>query len=148
SGVNLGPRAAWISGGLLLLVVLCITIGYKGLRLTTFNPDYARALGISTLFWHFSFMSLISLTTVLSFESVGAILVVAFLIVPPATAYLLTHDLKRMLFLATGIGIANAGGGFFLAYTINGSIAGAMASVSGFLFILAYIYSQYRRKSK
>ena len=134
SGYNMGPRTVWIASGLLLLIVLFIWKGYKGLFITTFNEEFAKALGIGVAFWHYALMGAVSLTTVVSFESVGAILVVALLIVPPATAYLITTNLKKMLVLASIFGILSAFGGYYLAAAINGSIAGAMATVAGILF--------------
>jgi manganese/zinc/iron transport system permease protein len=72
---------------------------------------------------------------------VGAILVVAMLIVPPNTAYLLTDRLSRMLIYSVIIGILSAIGGYWLAWLIDGSIAGAIAAVSGLLFLLAALFS-------
>src|SRR5690606_11522941 len=142
SGANLGPRALWISGSVLLIIILALWKGYKGLALTTFNADYAKALGISTAFWHFGFMGLVSLTTVVSFESVGAILVVALLIAPPATAYHITDSLKKMLWLTSLLGIFTAIGGYYLALILDGSIAGAMATFAGILFAGAWGWSR------
>jgi manganese/zinc/iron transport system permease protein len=133
-GLNLGPVALWVSGAMLLIILLFLKIGYNGLFITTFNEDYAQALGIRVALWHYLLMGLVSLTTVISFESVGAILVVALLIVPPATAYLLTRELKKMLWLSSAFGILCSLGGYYLAVLINGSIAGAMATVAGGLF--------------
>lgn len=141
SGTNLGPIAVWTMGIVLLLICAIILFGYKGLFITTFDPAFATALGISTSFWHYLLMSAVSLTTVVAFESVGAILVVAFLIGPAATAYLLTNKLSTMLILASLIGILAAIGGYYLAVLINGSIAGAMAAVVGLLFGLALLFS-------
>jgi manganese/zinc/iron transport system permease protein len=138
-GVNMGPRAVWITGGLLVLILALIGIGYKGLLLTTFNPEHAASIGISVAFWHYLLMSAVSVTTVVSFESVGAILVVAFLIVPPATAYLLTDKLKPMLALTVLFGFGAAVGGYYLASWIDGSIAGAMSVVAGVFFIIALV---------
>jgi manganese/zinc/iron transport system permease protein len=143
-GANMGPRTVWILSGALLLVFGFVTAGYKGLQVTTFDPSYAAAIGISTAFWHYSLMSAVSITTVLSFESVGAILVVAFLVVPPATAYLLTDRLPRMLALTVLLGIASAVGGYYLAAAIDGSIAGAMSVVAGGVFVLAMIFQRFR----
>ncbi len=150
SGYNMGPRTVWIASGLLLLIVLFIWKGYKGLFITTFNEEFAKALGIGVAFWHYALMGAVSLTTVVSFESVGAILVVALLIVPPATAYLITTNLKKMLVLASIFGILSAFGGYYLAAAINGSIAGAMATVAGILFGIVWvaILMQKRRPSK
>ncbi len=141
AGRSLGPRNVWIMGGTLLLVLLMITLGYKGLQITTFNSEFAASLGISAAFWHYLLMSAVSVTTVVSFESVGAILVVAFLIVPPATAYLLTRRLTHMLWLTALFGVLSALGGYYLALLLDGSIAGAMAVVAGFLFALARLFS-------
>lgn len=148
SGQTIGPKALWIAGALLAIIVLFIWLGYKGLFLTSFNADYAKALGISTLFWHFSFMGLVSLTTVVSFESVGAILVVALLIAPAAAAYLLVGQLKPMLYLSSIFGVLTAISGYYLAVALDGSIAGAMATSSGVIFTLSFIISRIRNIAK
>lgn len=134
SGTIMGPRPVYILSGVLLLVVAFIWLGYKELKLTSFDPAFASALGISTALWHYLLMAAVSLTTVSSFESVGAILVIAFLVGPPATAYLLTHDLKRMLAITVALGIFIAFTGYWMAYWLNASIAGCMAVVTGICF--------------
>lgn len=139
-GSNLGPVAVWQMGSIFSLILALIGFGYRGLKITTFNPAYAAGLGISTAFWHYLLMSAVSVTTVLSFESVGAILVVAFLIVPPATAYLLTDSLPKMLLLTAVFGFLSSLGGYYLASWINGSIAGAMAVVAGLFMMLALLF--------
>lgn len=147
-GANLGPRTVWIMAGALMVVVAFILLGYKGLEITTFNPEYAAAIGISTGLWHYLLMGAVSMTTVLSFESVGAILVVAFLVVPPAAAYLLTERLPQLLLLSAAFGIGSAAGGYFLALWVDGSIAGAMSVVAGMIFAVALIISKIREKSR
>ena len=134
-GTILGPRPVYILSGVLLLVVAFIRLGYKELKLTSFDPAFASALGISTALWHYLLMAAVSITTVSSFESVGAILVIAFLIGPPATAYLLTHDLKRMLAITVALGIFIAFVGYWMAYWLNASIAGCMAVITGMCFL-------------
>ena len=141
TGHQLGPRAVWIMGGVLLVIIAFVLIGYKELYLTTFDPKYAASIGISVTFWHYLLMGAVSLTTVGAFESVGAILVVAFLIVPPATAYLLTEDFKKMLLLSAGLGIGSAFIGYYLAVWLDGSIAGAMSVVAGIFFLMALLFS-------
>lgn len=141
---NFGPRSIWIAGGMLLLILFLLIRGYKGLFLTTFNEEYAAALGINVAFWHYLLMSSVSLTTVISFESVGAILVVAFLIVPPATAYLLSDQLKPMLWLTSLFAVLSSIGGYYLAVLINGSIAGAMATVAGVIFCIVWAITLFR----
>lgn len=141
SGIELGPRTVWILGGVLIGVLSLVRFGYKELTVTTFDPQFAAAIGISTSLWHYILMGAVSLTTVASFESVGAVLVVAFLVVPPATAYLLTDKLSTMLALSALTGILSAAGGYALAAAIDGSIAGAMAAVAGLEFALAFLFS-------
>jgi len=141
NGLLLGPRPVWITGGAMLLIIGLVVIGYRGLEITTFNAEYAAAIGISTAFWHYLLMSAVSITTVVSFESVGAILVVAFLIVPPATAYLLTEKLVPMLWLTVLFGVLSAAFGYGLAALIDGSIAGAMSVVAGFFLAVALLFS-------
>ncbi|NBG65642.1 metal ABC transporter permease [Acidiluteibacter ferrifornacis] len=144
SGVSLGPRPVWIGGVTLILIVTFIIWGYKGLFITSFNEEYAKAIGISAAFWHYALMSSVSLTTVVAFESVGAILVVAFLIVPAATAYLIVDDLKKMLLLSALFGTLSAISGYYLAYTMDGSIAGAMATMTGIFFTIVFIIQKIR----
>lgn len=141
SGNILGPRVLYIAGAVLAILLLFISLGYKELFLTTFDPAYAAAIGISTTLWHYLLMGAVSITTVASFESVGAILVVALLIAPPATAYLLTENLKKMMIISSLLGVVISAGGYYLAAWLDGSIAGAMATVAGFLFGLAFLFA-------
>ena len=141
NGKMLGPGPVWITGGGFLLILGLVIFGFRGFEITTFNPEYAAAIGISTVFWHYLLMSAVSITTVISFESVGAILVVAFLIVPPATAYLLTDKLQHMLWLTALFGVLSAFFGYYLAVAIDGSIAGAMSVVAGIFLTLALLLS-------
>lgn len=148
AGTIMGPRVLYISGTVLLILIAFISLGYKELFLTTFDPAYASAIGISTVMWHYLLMGAVSLTTVASFESVGAILVVALLIAPPATAYLLVDDFKKMLLLTSLIGVIVAISGYYLAAWLDGSIAGAMASVAGLFFLFAFLFTRRTKKLK
>ncbi|HRI89426.1 MAG TPA: metal ABC transporter permease [Candidatus Hydrogenedentes bacterium] len=138
---SLGPRAVWILGAITVLNLAFIGLGYKQLKLTSFDPGLAAAVGINVQLWHYLLMGFVSLTTVGAFESVGAILVVAMLIVPPNTAYLLTDRLSRMIMLSVVFGVLSAIGGYWLAAQLDGSIAGAIAVVSGAFFVAAMLFS-------
>jgi manganese/zinc/iron transport system permease protein len=113
--------------------------GYKGLFITTFDPDFALSTGVAVTFWHYFLMSGVSLTTVVSFESVGAILVIAFLSGPPAIAYLLTEDFKKMLILACLVGILCSIGGYYAAKWLDVSVAGAISTFIGLVFMVVFI---------
>lgn len=145
-GTIMGPRPVYILGMVLLIVALFIKLGYKELKLTAFDPAFASAIGISTAVWHYLLMAAVSLTTVSSFESVGAILVIAFLVGPPATAYLLTDNLRYMLMITIVLGIFIAFLGYWLAYWLNASIAGSMAVVTGLCFAAAFIAPRRSKK--
>jgi manganese/zinc/iron transport system permease protein len=140
-GVNLGPRSLYIMGFILLLIVSFIVIFYKELFLTTFDPAFAKAIGISTVMWHYLLMGAVSATTVASFESVGAILVVALMIGPAATAYLITDQFRRMLVISVIIGVVASVSGFYIAVWLDGSIAGAIAMMCGVLFMVTLFFS-------
>lgn len=132
-GQSLGPRAVWILGGAVLANIAFIVAFYKQLKISSFDPSMARAVGLNERLWHYLLMTMISLTVVAAFESVGAILVVAMLIVPGATAYLLTHRLSTLLVLSGLIGAAGAVGGFFVARALDASISGSITVVSGII---------------
>lgn len=136
-GADYGPRPVWILGGILLANLLFILLFYKQLKISSFDPEIARAVGINERLWHYLLMTMVSLTVVAAFESVGAILVVAMLIIPGATAHLLTRRLPTLLILSVVIGIVCAVGGFFAASWFDASIAGFMAVVGGVVFGLA-----------
>lgn len=137
----LGPRAMWTMGAMFAVNLIVIGLFYKELKLCAFDAGMAAAIGINVALFHYLLMGLVSLTTVAAFESVGAILSVAMLIVPGATAYLLTHDMRKMLALSVLFGVASSIGGYAVATWIDCSIAGAMAGVSGLYFVAAVLFS-------
>jgi len=145
-GLNMGPIALW-SSGLLLLAVLAYTfIGFKGLKMSSFNEDYAAVLGIGVAAWNLSLMAMVSFATVVSFESVGAILVVALLVVPAATAYLLVEKLHLLLIGAGSIALLAALGGYALSRWMDTSIAGTVATLLGVQFLIVLLYHQLIQK--
>ncbi len=147
AGHYAGPRQVWILGSTLIIILTSVIIAYRKLVLTTFDPAFASAMGISVVLWQYYLMAGVSLTTVVSFESVGAVLVIAFLSGPAATAFLLTKDFKKMIYLAVGFGISASILGYYTAVWLAGSIAGAIATVIGLQFAIAFIYIQFVRKA-
>jgi manganese/zinc/iron transport system permease protein len=143
-GVDLGPRTLYVMGGVLLLNALFITLLYKELKVSTFDAGLAAALGFSPVLLHYAFMTLVSITAVGAFDAVGSILVVALMIAPPATAYLLTDTLPRMLALSIAVAVAAAVSGFWAAWLVDASIAGSMATAAGVLFMLAFLLAPAR----
>lgn len=138
-GVDIGPKSLWVMGGILLLNLIFILIFYKELKLATFDAALAASLGFSPVLIHYALMTLVSVTAVGAFDAVGSILVVAIMIAPPATAYLLTDKLSRMLLLSAAIAAAAAVSGYWVAHALDTSIAGSIATMTGVLFLLAYL---------
>jgi manganese/zinc/iron transport system permease protein len=135
------PKAVLVMGSVLLVIVITLVLFYKQLLITSFDSAFAAVVGFSVSLWHYVLMALVSTATVASFESVGAILVVALLIVPPATAYLLTDDFKKMLLISCAVGTVASLLGYYLAVVMDGSIAAAIATVSGILFAVVLLFS-------
>jgi manganese/zinc/iron transport system permease protein len=155
AGLDLGPQALWVMGGVLLLNGLFLGAFYKELKLATFDPGLAASLGFRPRALHYALMGLVSLTAVSAFDAVGSILVVALMVGPPATAYLLTDRLSWMMGLSAGTGTLNAVLGYWAAHLLNASIAGAMATTTGLVFGLAVLaaprrglWAQWRRERR
>lgn len=141
SGRDLGPQSLWVMSVLLVLNIGVLTLLYKELKISTFDPALSQSLGFSPTLVHYILMLLLSITTVGAFTAVGAILVVALVIVPAATAYLLTDRLLHMMLGSAIIGALGAIGGFWLAMSVDGSIAGGIVTMLGILFALALLFS-------
>lgn len=138
------PRAMWVMGGILLINLAFITVFYKELKLATFDPALAAALGFTPALLHYSLMTLVSITAVGAFDSVGSVLVVALMVGPAAAARLLTDNLHRMLGLSAGLGAISAIGGYWLARGLDANIAGSMATVIGLMFVLVLVFAPQR----
>jgi len=137
----LRPDRVKIMAAVALAVIAGVVLFFKELKITSFDPATATAMGIPAAFTHYALMSAVSITVVSGMEAVGAILVVAMLIAPGATAYLLTDRLYRILLLAGTIGAVSAVLGFHVALWLDCSTAGAIAVVSTALFFAAWLAS-------
>ncbi|AFZ69649.1 metal ABC transporter permease [Deinococcus peraridilitoris] len=135
------PESLVLMGILALLNAVFVSVFFKELRLSTFDAGLAASLGFAPGVLHYALMTLLSFTTVGAFEAVGAVLIVAFVIVPPASAYLLTRKLAVMLALSLTIGVLSSILGYFLAVAVDASIAGMIASMLGLVFFLCLLFS-------
>ena len=142
-GWNL-PRALVTMSVILGVTILCLFLFYKELKISTFDVGLATSLGFSPALINYGLMSLVSVTCVGAFDAVGAVLVVALMIVPPATSYLLTDRLSVMLFLSSLIGAISAILGYGVAIKFDASIAGSMAGMTGICFLLAFLFAPQR----
>lgn len=137
----------------LVLVILGINvvsflIFFKEFKITTFDPNMSRALGISTVFFNYLLMTQVSATVVGAFRAVGVLMVLAFITGPALMARLLTHDLKRMLVLAVTIGCLSSILGVALSrhllsvYNLALSTGGVVVCTIVFLFLLTVIFTK------
>jgi len=142
-GIEL-PHALVTMGVILALNAGLIALFYKELKLSTFDAGLAATLGFAPGLLHYGLMAMVSVTAVGAFDAVGAVLVVALMVTPAAAAYLLTDDLRKMLVLSVLIAVASALGGYWLARGLNANIAGAMATVTGLIFLVVFLLAPRR----
>lgn len=144
NGYDLGPKSFYVMSVILLLNITLIGLFFKELKISAFDPGLAAALGFSPALMHYGLMTQVSLTAVGAFDAVGAILVVALMVAPPVSAYLLTDRLSHMLGISVLIGILSAIGGYWLAHWLDVNIAGSMATMAGTIFTLIYFLAPQR----
>jgi manganese/zinc/iron transport system permease protein len=140
------PRAALVLAGVTLLNVGFVLCFFKELRISSFDPELATTMGISSNLMHYLLMTLVAVTTVAAFEAVGSIIVIAMLIVPAATAHLLTDRLWLMVVLSVVFAMASAVLGHLSALIVPGwfgfadtSTSGMMAVMAGLLFVVTML---------
>ncbi len=129
------------TAGVTALIVAVIILLYKELLFFTFDPVGAKASGLPTQWLNLGLMILIALTIVISLKAVGVILVLAMLITPGATAYLLTTRLHQMMLLGAGIGAIASLSGLYLSYYYDLPSGPAIVLVAFGLFLLAFLLS-------
>lgn len=126
---------------IMVVIIFCIVLFYKQLLLTSFDPTMAMTIGISTTLVHYMLMTLLSMSIVAGLQSVGVILIIAMLITPPATAYLLSNNLKKILLLSATFGTISAITGLYLSYHFNFASGASIVLVAVALFMLAFLFS-------
>ncbi len=137
-GVSL-PKALVIMTVMSFINLIFVVVFFKELKINTFDSEYAQLSGFSAGILLYSLMALASFTTVSAFDSVGAILVVAFMVAPAASAYLLTNKLRNTVVLAVIIGAIDSVIGYFVSVKLNLSMAGVTAFVMGLVFLIVLL---------
>jgi ABC-type Mn2+/Zn2+ transport system permease subunit len=127
-----------IIAGLSLTVLL---LKWRDLLLFCFDEAHARSLGLNTRFLHFLLLALLSATAVAALQTVGACLVVAMLVTPGATAYLLTDRFSRMLGIATATGAGCGLVGAYASYFLNGSTGGCIVVLQTLVFLTVLAFA-------
>ena len=135
------PRPLMTTLCVLVLNIIVLSLLWKEMKLSSFDPALATTMGLSATLMHYLLMTLVAITTVASFEAVGSILVVAMLIVPAATAHLLSDRLGWMVVIAAIVAVLSAIIGCMAAEYWDTRIAGMMTVAAGFLYTLAVLFS-------
>ncbi len=133
-------EAAVIAGGTLLVVL----VKRRDLLLYCFDPNHARSIGLPVAWLHYGLLILLSLTIVASLKAVGIILVIAMLIAPGATAYLLTDSFERMLVIATAVALTSAALGTIVSFHIDGATGACIVLIQAVFFALAFLFAPKR----
>ncbi len=140
-GVSLGPRYLYVLLGVLLLNILFVSVFYKELKISTFDPGLAHSLGFRPRLLNYLFMSVVSVTITASFYVAGSILTIALMIAPAASALFFTKRLSSMIFVAAGITVVSSILGFYAAYALDAATSGAISVFYGLVFIGAFLFS-------
>ncbi|MCC6887988.1 MAG: metal ABC transporter permease [Hyphomicrobiales bacterium] len=130
-------ETAIVAGGTLVVVLL----KRRDLLLYCFDPNHARSIGLPVRVLHYGLLTLLSLTIVASLKAVGIILVIAMLIAPGATAFLLTASFERMLAIAAAVAIASAAFGTILSFHIDAATGACIVLVQAGAFVLALLFA-------
>ncbi|TYR78555.1 metal ABC transporter permease [Priestia megaterium] len=131
----------WITLIIGIIVLAAVYLFYKELLVTSFDSTMAAAYGLPTRLIHYFLMTLLTMVTVASLQTVGIILVVAMLITPAAAAYLLTERLWIMIFLASGIGMISSILGLYFSFTYNLASGATIVLAATSIFIIAFLLS-------
>jgi manganese transport system permease protein len=131
----------WITVGIGVLVIGLVTLFYKELLVSTFDPTMAQSYGLPNKWIHYALMVVLTMVTVASLQTVGIVLVVAMLITPAATAYLLTNRLSVMIYLAAFFGIIASVLGLYFSFIYNLASGATIVLVSASMFAMAFFFS-------
>ena len=129
-----------------MIAISAVTLGviaakWKDLLLFAFDPNQARAIGLNPTLLHLTLLTLLAATAVAALQAVGACLVVAMLVTPGATAYLLTDRFGRMMGLASVMGVLTSVAGAYGSYFLDGSTGGCIVCLQTAVFLLALVFA-------
>ena len=145
-GNILGVTAAdvWLTAGVSAVVLLIILALYKEFTILSFDPQLATTLRLPARLLDILLSVLTAVAIVVSLQAVGVALVVAMLVTPAATAYLLTRNLRRMMLLAAAIAAGSGVVGLYLSFYLNVASGAAMVLTCTVVFIAVWLWQQIR----
>lgn len=145
-GLDIGPRMMWIMLSVFITGLIMMIVAYPVLKISTFDPVLAKSMGLPVRIVDYVLMVWTSLTVVVAFNTVGAILVVALMIVPPATALLVARTLPHMIMISLGLAAITAYVGFYIALVFDLGTASTMSTFNGLVFLAFFIFLKRKRQ--
>jgi manganese/iron transport system permease protein len=139
------PRDLVLSGGLGAGVILAVVLFYKEFLVVSFDPTFASMLRLRTGLFRYLLLLLIAVTVVVSLQAVGVALVLAMLITPPATAYLLARRLPGMMALSAALGVLSGVVGLYVSYYVGVASGASIVLVSTAFFLLTLLWQACNR---
>jgi manganese/iron transport system permease protein len=126
------------------ITLVAVMLKRRDLLLYCFDPNHARAIGLPVRVLHYGLLIFLSLTIVASLKAVGIILVIAMLVAPGATAYLLTDSFERMLLIAAAIAVSSSVLGTLVSFHIDGATGACIVLIQMAVFLLAFVFAPKR----
>lgn len=142
--LGIADQDLWMTFLVMCFTLISVVAFYRFLFITTFESVVAQTIGISVATVHYFLLLLLSFAVVASLQSVGVILVVAMLITPASTAYLLTHDMKKMILIAAGVGLFSTTAGLLLAIVFDTTPGPAMTVMATLFYLVAVLFAPRR----
>lgn len=146
--VSIGPRYLYLMLAVLAINALFVGLLWRKLEVSTFDPEFARTMGIHTGALNAALMMVVSVTVTAAFNAAGAILVVALVVAPPATALLLSRRLSSVVAVTVGVAAVGALGGFWLSYYLDAATSAGMAVFYGGLFVAVLVLVRVRGRRR
>lgn len=153
--LGIADEDVWQVGIVMLISFIFLLIYHKDLLLVFFDEVHAKSIGLSPRLYQVLFFSLLSACVVAALQTVGAILVIAMVITPGATAYQLTDKFRSLLWISGFLGVTTSGLGAYISYYLDGATGGVIVTLQTLLFILAFLFSpkygllkQYQKRQK
>lgn len=130
------------------IVLILIIIFYRPLMISTFDPTFSRMSGLNTTLLHYFVMLLLSLVTVASIQTVGIILVVALLITPASTAFLISKKLYSMMIIASLISVISSIFGLYYSYIYNIPSGATIVLCTFVIYIITLFFTKFTNRKK
>lgn len=144
--LGISDSDAWYTFGILTLVSLIVLLFRRTFLIFCFDPIHAQSLGLPIRLIHYTFLALLAVTITGSIQTVGIILVIAMLITPGSTAFLLTKRFSNMLLIAVAVSVLSSLVGAYSSYYFNIATGGTIVFVQGLIFLSVFAYQNIKAR--